>query len=169
MVRRCSAQTYQPLPFELARYCAKENLKAAPKLDISDDDGDGVINMIDIEINSDPNCPVDTRGVMIDSDGDGLIDCKDVEPFSPPGCPIDEVGVAQCDVDLSDFCDECDTEIQQMIRETLINGFTGEFGEDGQGGRDGVDGSSGSFSQLIRTGCGEWFLPMIHFDNDGQE
>jgi len=142
------------------------NLKAAPKLDISDDDGDGVINMIDIEINSDPNCPVDTRGVMIDSDGDGLIDCKDVEPFSPPGCPIDEVGVAQCDVDLSDFCDECDTEIQQMIRETLINGFTGEFGEDGQGGRDGVDGSSGSFSQLIRTGCGEWFLPMIHFDND---
>lgn len=140
------------------------NLKSAPKLDISDDDGDGVINMIDIEIDSDPNCPVDTRGVMLDSDGDGLIDCKDVEPYSPPGCPIDEVGVAQCDVDLSDFCDECDTEIQQMIRQQIIDGINGVDGGDGVDGSDGING--GAFSRLIKTGCGEWFLPMIHFDND---
>jgi hypothetical protein len=61
------------------------NLKLRVEFDPSDDDSDGVINILDIELNTEAGCPVDTRGKSLDSDGDGCIDCKDAEPFSPPG------------------------------------------------------------------------------------
>jgi outer membrane protein OmpA-like peptidoglycan-associated protein len=70
-------------------------LKQRPKLDLTDTDGDGVIDMLDAEINSPEGCAVDTRGIALDSDGDGVIDCKDQEKFSPSGYPINAVGVAQ--------------------------------------------------------------------------
>ena len=70
-------------------------LKQRPKFDLTDSDGDGVIDMTDQEINTPAGCPVDTRGVTLDSDGDGLPDCKDQEPYSPPGYEVDASGVAQ--------------------------------------------------------------------------
>ncbi len=70
-------------------------LKRRPVFDLSDDDGDGVINLLDQEPNTPEGCPVDARGIMLDSDGDGIPDCQDAEPFSPPGYPIDSRGVAQ--------------------------------------------------------------------------
>ncbi len=70
-------------------------LKQRPKFDLTDSDGDGVIDMIDQEKDSPAGCPVDTRGVVLDSDGDGVIDCKDEEPYSPPGYDVDARGVAQ--------------------------------------------------------------------------
>ena len=70
-------------------------LKQRPKFDLTDSDGDGVIDMIDQEKDSPAGCPVDTRGVVLDSDGDGVIDCKDEEPYSPPGFDVNSVGVAQ--------------------------------------------------------------------------
>lgn len=52
--------------------------------DMSDDDGDGVLNLLDQEPDTKPDCPVDTRGVTLDSDRDGCPDCEDPEPFSSP-------------------------------------------------------------------------------------
>jgi OOP family OmpA-OmpF porin len=70
-------------------------LKQRPKFDLTDTDGDGVIDMTDQEVNTPAGCPVDTRGVTLDSDGDGVVDCKDQEPYSPPGFTVDQKGVAQ--------------------------------------------------------------------------
>ena len=70
-------------------------LKQRPKFDLTDSDGDGVIDMTDQEINTPAGCPVDTRGVTLDSDSDGIADCKDQEPYSPPGFEVDANGVAQ--------------------------------------------------------------------------
>ena len=69
-------------------------LKQRPKFDLTDSDGDGVIDMIDQEPDTPAGCPVDTRGIILDSDGDGVPDCKDQEPYSPPGYTVDENGVA---------------------------------------------------------------------------
>ncbi len=71
------------------------DLKQRPKFDLTDTDGDGVIDMTDQEINTPAGCAVDTRGVTLDSDGDGVVDCKDQEPYSPPGFEVDAKGVAQ--------------------------------------------------------------------------
>ena len=70
-------------------------VKARPILDLTDTDGDGVIDMLDQEINSPENAPVDTRGVVLDSDGDGVADFQDSEPYSLPGYDVDEDGIAQ--------------------------------------------------------------------------
>ena len=78
-------------------------LKKKESLDFTDEDNDGVIDLIDQELNTPEDCPVDTRGIILDSDGDGLVDCEDKEPYSPPGCPVDGMGVAQCEaVDVMD-------------------------------------------------------------------
>lgn len=69
-------------------------LKQRPKFDLTDTDGDGVIDMIDQEKNSPQGAPVDTRGITLDSDKDGIADYKDDEPFSPPGYEVDSKGVA---------------------------------------------------------------------------
>jgi outer membrane protein OmpA-like peptidoglycan-associated protein len=70
-------------------------LKQRPKFDLTDSDGDGVIDMIDQEKDSPAGSPVDTRGVALDSDGDGVLDYKDEEPYSPPGFDVNSAGVAQ--------------------------------------------------------------------------
>lgn len=80
-----------------APYSDIAELKQRPKFDLTDSDGDGVIDMIDQEKDTPAGCPVDTRGVTLDSDGDGVEDCKDKEPYSPPGYTVDADGVAQVD------------------------------------------------------------------------
>ncbi len=72
-------------------------VKARPQFEWIDEDNDGVLDLIDLELNTPEGCIVDTKGVALDSDGDGIIDCKDREPFSPPGYPVDQYGVAQVD------------------------------------------------------------------------
>lgn len=78
-----------------APYSDIAELKQRPKFDLTDSDGDGVIDMIDQEKNTPAGAPVDTRGVTLDSDGDGIPDYRDKERYSPPGYPVDSDGVAQ--------------------------------------------------------------------------
>lgn len=69
-------------------------LKQRPVLDLTDTDGDGIIDMLDQELDTPTGAPVDTRGIALDSDGDGVADYKDKEPYSPPGYVVDKDGVA---------------------------------------------------------------------------
>lgn len=115
-------------------------LKQRPVLDLTDEDGDGIIDMLDQELDTPAGCPVDTRGVTLDSDGDGIADCKDEEPYSPPGWDVDDKGVAQ---------------VQYGMSEEEVNQI--------------VDNKTSAMMSTINTlteDCGKWFLPMIHFDLD---
>ena len=98
-------------------------LKQRPVLDLTDSDADGVIDMFDQELDSEPGCLVDTRGITLDSDGDGLADCKDKEPFSPPGYEIDEEGVAIIPTD--PYMTEAD--VNNIINNKLTNIRTNWF------------------------------------------
>lgn len=69
-------------------------VKARPELDLTDTDGDGVIDMLDQEPDTPSGSPVDVRGVALDSDQDGVPDYMDKEPFSKPGFDVDGDGVA---------------------------------------------------------------------------
>jgi len=163
------------------------NLKNQPQLDLTDEDNDGVIDMLDQELDTPEDCPVDTRGVILDSDGDGIVDCEDKEPYSRPGCPIDEYGVAQCEEE----CCASDEKINELIdakteefKKSFTDLSTRSGGTTTSGTRtitnaDGtttvvpatvINGGSsttaGGGRTIVRTGCGDWFLPMIHFDLD---
>ncbi len=78
-----------------APYSDVAELKQRPKFDLTDSDGDGVIDMVDAEKSTPAGSPVDTRGVTMDSDGDGIADYKDKERYSPPGYTTNSDGVAE--------------------------------------------------------------------------
>jgi OmpA-OmpF porin, OOP family len=116
-------------------------LRARPKLDLTDTDSDGVIDMLDQEDNTPAGAHVDTRGIALDSDNDGLADYKDKEPFSPTGFQINGDGVAQVKK-----CESCLTEADVFRM---------------------IDSKASSFKpSKVESDCGKWFLPMIHFDLD---
>ena len=115
-------------------------LKARPVLDLTDTDGDGIIDMLDQEPDTPEGAPVDTRGVALDSDGDGVFDYEDGEPYSPPGMTVDSRGVAQVPAYMT-----------QPQVEDLIAGRLADF-------RNSVPTSGGNME--------DWFLPMIHFNLD---
>ncbi len=154
-------------------------LKQRPQLDLTDEDDDGVIDMLDQELDTPDGCAVDTRGIILDSDGDGIPDCKDLEPYSPPGLEIDETGVAEapeCCVTEETIKEYVSSEVEP-IQNKVDNlgtavGFIPSATEGGGGTTTSPSTSGGSTVAgggtvtTIRSGCGEWFLPMIHFDND---
>lgn len=124
-----------------ATYNSIAELKRRPILDLTDSDGDGVIDMMDKEPNTPSGCAVDVRGVTLDSDMDGIPDCKDKEPYSPAGYEIDSEGVHIPKPTLT----ESDVN-------TIIDGR--------------VPGMISTATAKVKSTCGEWFLPMIHFDLD---
>ncbi len=69
-------------------------LQARPILDLTDTDGDGILDMIDQENNSPAGAPVNTLGITLDTDGDRIPDYKDKEPYSPPGYSVDAMGIS---------------------------------------------------------------------------
>ena len=113
-------------------------LKARPKLDLTDTDGDGVLDMFDQEKDSPKDAPVDVRGVTLDSDNDGVPNYKDKEPYSAPNYPVDAQGVAVVPKN-----SVSPGEVNQIIDEKLK-----EF-------------------QLTKGGgLTNWFLPTVNFDLD---
>ena len=169
------------------------DLKSQPALDLTDEDGDGVLDIIDQELDTPEDCPVDTRGVLLDSDGDGIVDCEDKEPYSRPGCPIDELGVAQCEeeccADEESINELIDAKAEEFRASSSSMNYTSGSGATTSGGvttaGGGVttrtvervvtnpDGTTRTETVVVpstvtntvtRSGCGEWFLPMIHYD-----
>ena len=169
------------------------DLKSQPALDLTDDDNDGVLDIIDQELDTPEDCPVDTRGVLLDSDGDGIVDCQDKEPYSRPGCPIDEVGVAQCEEEccateesINQLIDERTEEMQRVMAQNGIVPLetrtevrtktrtvtdddgtirTETYEEEVEVPVRGPNNPTAvGAGNAARSGCGEWFLPMIHFD-----
>lgn len=122
-------------------------LKERPILDLTDTDGDGVIDMLDADPNTPPGVAVDVRGVPLDSDGDGIPDYMDDEPFSAPGQAVDSRGRAMAAPGQEVVTRD---EVQKMIEQAVGNDGTGTIG--GKGGRG--------------AALADWFLPMIHFGND---
>ena len=98
-------------------------LKQRPILDLTDGDGDGVIDMVDQEKNSPTGAVVDTKGVALDSDKDGVPDHMDKEPFSPPGFSTDAQGIAAMDVNKGLTEDEVINLINQRISNIKTDWF----------------------------------------------
>lgn len=116
-------------------------LKARPKYDPTDTDGDGVVDMLDQEKDSPAGARVDTRGTALDSDGDGMADYKDKEPFSPIGYKVDNNGVAQ--VPKPAYVTEADVN-------RIVDAQLAKF--------------KASSMPTAAPSMADWFLPMIHFD-----
>jgi OOP family OmpA-OmpF porin len=89
------------------------DLKQRPVLDLTDTDADGVIDMLDQEVNTPTGAPVDTRGIALDSDGDNIADYKDKEPYSPPGYVVNSDGVAdvKCCINMEDVNKAIDVKV----------------------------------------------------------
>lgn len=113
-------------------------LKARPKFDPTDTDGDGVIDMFDQEKSTPAGYAVDTRGVTLDSDADGYPNSKDKEPFSQPGYKVNGDGVAQ--MPKPNFTTEAD--VNRIIDAKLAD----------------------LKATLKPQAIVDWFLPMINFD-----
>ena len=113
-------------------------VKSRPELDLTDTDEDGVIDMLDKEEATEKGCPVNTRGETLDSDGDGIADCKDEEMYSPPGYEIDPKGVAIIPAG-PDPLNEAD--VNRLIDAKLP-------------------------PPTVAAAPMNWFLPIIHFDNN---
>lgn len=65
------------------------------RVTLRDEDGDGVIDMLDNEEETPAGAAVDSKGVTLDSDKDGIANHEDQEPYSPSGYEINAEGVAQ--------------------------------------------------------------------------
>jgi outer membrane protein OmpA-like peptidoglycan-associated protein len=113
-----------------------------------DNDKDGVSNKIDEEPETEEGAPVDTKGRSLDSDRDGVIDLKDKEPHSPPGYKVDKDGIA----DVPKPITQKDVQVLKNPdgSEKLVIGKE-TFNPKQAAGTAGIN---------------DWFLPMIHFDQD---
>jgi outer membrane protein OmpA-like peptidoglycan-associated protein len=123
-------------------------LKDRPQFDPTDKDKDGVLDMVDEELDTPLNAPVDTKGRTLDSDGDGLADYLDKEPYSIPGYSVDEFG-RNNDPKLKFTTEE---DVQNMLEEAL------------KMQTDAPDEGFDSKTELIN-----WILPMVHFDIDNYQ
>jgi OOP family OmpA-OmpF porin len=129
-----------PLDAPMDAIAANTKKKDAAEM-LADKDNDGVPNMIDKEADTPAGAEVDTRGVTLDSDKDGLPNHLDKEPYSPVGYTIDpQTGISEKPVIP-----------QSLTKDEIIT----------LGKKEGWDKSGGSTNAIS-----DWFLPMIHFDND---
>ncbi len=112
------------------------SVKRRPVLELTDTDGDGVVDMFDKEPNTPAQAPVDVQGRALDSDQDGIIDLYDEEPYSPPGYEVDEKGRA--------LLPEEDRPVTKRDMEQIVQN---------------VQMNAGCCPP-------SWFFPMIHFDRN---
>ncbi len=127
-----------------------DELAARPKLDLTDSDGDGVVDMWDQDKATPAGARVDTKGMALDSDGDGVADFKDKEPYSPAGY-LDRVDKS--------------TGIANVPKEPVLTEADVNRIVDGKiaGLKTALDASVASQKNNAIV---DWFLPMVHFDFD---
>ncbi len=113
---------------------AYNEIKLNKPPDMSDNDGDGVIDILDKELDTPEGFAVDPRGVTLDSDKDGYPDSEDPEPFSSPNYPIEDG--------------------QNILPETVTKDEVAQMIEDRLNQYTSTTGGAGS----------NWYLPMINFD-----
>ena len=114
-------------------------LKARPKLDLTDADGDGVVDMWDKDPSTPAGARVDASGTALDSDGDGVADYQDKEPYSPPGYTVNAEGIAQ--VPEPDYVTEAD-----------VNRI--------------IDAKLKDYDLTAAAAKVNWFLPIVNFNNN---
>jgi OOP family OmpA-OmpF porin len=125
-----------------------QTLKDRPQFDPTDNDKDGVLDMVDEELGTPLNAPVDTKGRTLDSDGDGFADYQDKEPYSIPGYSVDEFG-RNNDPKLKFTTEE---DVEKMLKEEL------------KAQTEAPDKDFDSKIELIN-----WILPIVHFDIDNYQ
>lgn len=94
-------------------------VKSRPVFDLTDTDGDGVIDLLDQDPNTPQGVAVDVRGIPLDSDGDGIPDYQDKEPFSPTGYEVTSEGVSI--VPDSDRPWVTEAKVNEMINSKMAN------------------------------------------------
>ena len=119
-----------------------------------DRDKDGVPDLYDLEVDTPPGVPVDSRGRVLDSDGDLIPDHKDAQPFTPKGCDVDSNGIA-IDSD-GDGVPDCYDKEPNSGAGALVDakGITINF----------PDMSSSSSTNIY--GSEMCILPIVYFDLD---
>ena len=118
-------------------------LKNRPAFDLTDSDGDGVIDLIDQDNTTPQGVVVDTRGLPLDSDGDGIPNFQDDEPYLPKGSKVVTWKEGQTPIGSEE-------DVRRVFGEELEK-HAGEGS-----GRKGILGG----------GISEWFLPIVHFNID---
>lgn len=141
-------------------------LKKRPVFDLTDTDGDGVIDLLDQDNETPPYVDVDIRGLPLDSDDDGIPNHEDEEPFKPSDKEGNAYGESYA----------TETEIERMIRDRLYEynatGIVPQPGMEGKGGTSDEDELLASTAKAKRPNLNQldkmtnWFLPLIHFDID---
>lgn len=90
-------------------YAAVEEVKKNYDKLTTDDDGDGVNNMMDKDNTTPAGVAVNGDGTPVDADGDGIPDYMDEDPFTAKGAEVDEKGNA-IDSDNDGVADYMDAE-----------------------------------------------------------
>ena len=144
-------------------------LKNRPTFDLTDTDGDGVIDLLDQDNATPPGIQVDTRGLPLDSDGDGIPNHEDIQPFIPSnnnGETIIEPVATEADIDRI---------IAQRLAEYDRTGVVTQPGNEFKGGAtDPMNGITDSKTATERSRpnhntMANWFLPLIHFEIDSDQ
>lgn len=130
-------------------------LKERPAFDLTDTDGDGVIDLMDQDNTTPAGAIVDTRGIPLDSDGDGIPNHEDDEPY---------IALGKTTSGSDDNSRPTKGEVKDLIKDELGNYFpsgskSGDGSKPGAGNRPGGNTYGGG-------GLANWFLPIIHFDID---
>lgn len=142
-------------------------LKNRPSFDLTDTDGDGVIDLIDQDNATPEGVTVDTRGLPLDSDGDGIPNHEDEEPYLVEGSQIiTRPPTSGGDPTTNPVTTEQD--VDRIVEEKLRNaGVNPNAGNSGSGG--GINNGVGSVGGGMVNGDAEVvnaFLPIIHFGID---
>lgn len=146
-------------------------LKNRPTFDLTDTDGDGVIDLLDQDNTTPPGVTVDTRGLPLDSDGDGISNYQDDEPYLPAGSKI--VTRKDGEVPINNEKDVrkiVGDELEKIVNNGRSSNNSGSSNS-GQNNENtsNSNGRTNNTSSVFGGGITAWFLPIVHFNIDSDK